>query len=131
MRRLLLLVAFATAIGFRGRGGGAKFGHHPDVPDVERPAGSDGALRGSRNLWLQVRRVRDGEAPGQLWLVARVEDLRPAQGFAAAVMAPLQAEFEEDPDLKAAAGAHRDWILGAAEAAGVVGVGVWVGGTAD
>src|ERR1700722_16338841 len=35
-------------------------------------------------------------------------------------MAPLQAELEEDPELRAAAGAHRDRVLGV--------VGVWVGG---
>jgi hypothetical protein len=44
--------------------------------DAERPAGGDGALRGSRNLRLHVRWGRAGEAPGQLRLVARVEDLR-------------------------------------------------------
>ena len=44
--------------------------------DAERPAGDDGAQRGSRNLQLHVRWGRAGEAPGQLRLVARVEDLR-------------------------------------------------------
>jgi hypothetical protein len=37
---------------------------------------ADGALRGSRSLWLDGGWRPAGEAPGQLWLVARVEDLR-------------------------------------------------------
>jgi hypothetical protein len=46
-------------------------------------------------------------------------------------MAPLQAELEEDPELRAAAGAHRDRVLGVIEVgvwAGVWGGGVGVGG---
>jgi anti-sigma regulatory factor (Ser/Thr protein kinase) len=96
-------------------------GNRP-VGDGERPAGGRRGATSSRNLRLHVRWGRAGEAPGELRLVARVEDLRLAQGFSPAVMAPLQAELEEDPELRAAAGAHRDRVLG------VVGGGVWVGG---
>jgi hypothetical protein len=45
-------------------------------PDAVRPAGADGALRGLRGLWLGPGGRWAREAPGQLRLVAWVEDLR-------------------------------------------------------
>lgn len=44
--------------------------------DTERPAGGRRGATSSRNLRLHVRWGRAREAPGQLRLVARVEDLR-------------------------------------------------------
>jgi len=60
--------------------------------------------------------------------VAWVEDLRLAQGLSPSVVTPAQAELDEDSDFRAAADAHRERLLGAAEVVGDRAGGVGGGG---